>query len=163
MEIRYNKKLFGEVLRFGIVGTMAVVINYAIYWLLLPFMNENPAYAIGYIISFCANYFLSARFTFKSHTTKKLQFLPPTGTPQFLHLARSPQRMGSLSDVLHRRTIQLHNSPHRFQQTLKVPCLFHHYLACSAVAHTDNVQSTLSIFPVYSNTDSSISIGTFIF
>ena len=28
-------------------------------------------YAIGYIISFCANYFLSARFTFKSHTTKK--------------------------------------------------------------------------------------------
>ena len=71
MDFWHNKKLFGEVLRFGIVGTAAVVINYVIYWLLLPFMNENPAYAIGYIISFCANYFLSARFTFKSHTTKK--------------------------------------------------------------------------------------------
>ena len=127
MEFWHNKKLFGEVLRFGIVGTAAVVINYVIYWLLLPFMNENPAYAIGYIISFCANYFLSARFTFKSHTTKKngVGFAAAhvfNFFLQLIHLVRSTKNMGPAPHVLHSGPLKLHNSPNRIQQTLKVPC-----------------------------------------
>ena len=61
----FSKETFWELFRFGIVGVIAVAINYAIYLVLLPFMDKSIAYAIGYIISFCFNYWLSAHFTFK--------------------------------------------------------------------------------------------------
>ena len=50
---------------------IAVAINYAIYLILLPYIDKSIAYAIGYIISFCFNYLLSAHFTFKKETNKK--------------------------------------------------------------------------------------------
>ena len=66
-----NKETFWELCRFGIVGVVAVAINYAIYLVLLPYIDKSVAYAIGYIISFCFNYWLSAHFTFKKETNKK--------------------------------------------------------------------------------------------
>lgn len=66
-----SKDTFWELFRFGVVGVIAVAINYAIYLILLPFMDKSIAYAIGYIISFCFNYLLSAHFTFRKETNKK--------------------------------------------------------------------------------------------
>jgi putative flippase GtrA len=70
MEI-INKKLFGQAIRFCIVGVMAVAIHYAIYLLLKQWMVHVVAFAIGYFISFIANFFMTAKFTFKKDATTK--------------------------------------------------------------------------------------------
>lgn len=67
----FNRNTFGELFRFGIVGVIAVAINYAVYLILLPYIDKSVAYAVGYIISFCFNYLLSAHFTFRKETNKK--------------------------------------------------------------------------------------------
>ncbi len=59
-----NKQTFGEMIRFGIVGTTAAAIHYSIYWVLQHWINVNVAYTIGYVLSFLVNYYLSAHFTF---------------------------------------------------------------------------------------------------
>ena len=58
MEI-FNKKLFGQAIRFCIVGVMAVAIHYAIYLLLKQWIVNVVAFAIGYFISFIANFFMT--------------------------------------------------------------------------------------------------------
>jgi len=64
-----KKGTFGELIRFGIVGVLAVATHYAIYWLLQHWIDVNIAYTAGYIISFLGNYYLSAHFTFKEKTS----------------------------------------------------------------------------------------------
>jgi len=66
-----KKETFGEILRFGIVGTLAAAIHYGIYWILQHWINVNVAYTIGYALSFLMNYYLSAHFTFKEKTSAK--------------------------------------------------------------------------------------------
>ena len=66
-----KKATFGELIRFGIVGTTAAAIHYAIYWILQHWINVNVAYTIGYVLSFLVNYYLSAHFTFKEKTSTK--------------------------------------------------------------------------------------------
>lgn len=60
-----------EILRFVVVGTIAVAIQYLIYWLLLEFLKHNVAYIIGYLTSFVVNYLLTTRFTFKVSITHR--------------------------------------------------------------------------------------------
>lgn len=67
----FKRETLGEIFRFGIVGVLAVAIHYAIYWLLQYFIDVNIAFTVGYIISFFANYYLSAHFTFREDTNKK--------------------------------------------------------------------------------------------
>lgn len=64
-----KKQTLGEIFRFGIVGVIAVGIHYGVYWLLQRWMSVNIAFTIGYVISFVANYLLSATFTFRKHTS----------------------------------------------------------------------------------------------
>ena len=66
-----RKQTIGELFRFGIVGVLAVAIHYAIYWILQYWIDLNIAFTIGYIVSFFANYYLSAHFTFRADTTAK--------------------------------------------------------------------------------------------
>lgn len=56
---------FQEFIRFGIVGIIATIIHYSIYYLLLPIFNPTIAFTFGYIISFIANLLLTTFFTFK--------------------------------------------------------------------------------------------------
>ena len=58
-------KLSGEILRFGIVGTTALVIHYGVYYLLLRYTYLNVAFTSGYIISFLFNFMMTSWFTFK--------------------------------------------------------------------------------------------------
>jgi len=70
------RRKIGEILRFGIVGVLATLLQYAIYRGLIFFIpaDATPARAqalssvcmtIGYGISFVFNFFASTRFTFK--------------------------------------------------------------------------------------------------
>ena len=54
-----------EFIRFGIVGTLAVGVHYGLFYVLLPYMEKNLAFSIGYAISFLGNFFLSSYFTFR--------------------------------------------------------------------------------------------------
>ncbi|KGF40684.1 MULTISPECIES: GtrA family protein [Prevotellaceae] len=66
---RINRQLFFEVVRYGIVGILATVIHYGIYWILQHWVNINISYTIGYAISFICNLFLTSYFTFKKKVT----------------------------------------------------------------------------------------------
>lgn len=74
---KINKKSFGEILRFGIVGSLAVAIQYGVYLLCLQPYGHNLSFALSYVVSFLFNYILSVYFTFnvKSSTKRLLGFI----------------------------------------------------------------------------------------
>ncbi len=84
-----NSRTFGEIIRFIIVGIIATVIHYAIYWILMRWINYNIAYTIGYALSFICYFFLTSYFTFKSKATVKrgLGFGTAYLVNYFLHMA----------------------------------------------------------------------------
>ena len=57
--------------RFGIVGTTAMVIHYGIYYVLLPVMDVNIAYSTGYFLSFLCNFLMTSYYTFRVRPTWK--------------------------------------------------------------------------------------------
>lgn len=69
-QLRYNI-LTIEFVRFGIVGVIATLIHYIIYWLLLNYLSATISYTIGYAFSFLCNFWLSSKFTFKTKATIK--------------------------------------------------------------------------------------------
>ena len=83
-----KKETFGELIRFGIVGTTSAAIHYGIYWVLQHWIDVNVACTIGYILSFLVNYYLTAHFTFKEKTSAKngLGFSGAHLTNYFLHM-----------------------------------------------------------------------------
>lgn len=66
-----GRDTFFEILRFGIVGTVATAVHYGVYWLLHGVMNVSVAYTLGYLVSFVANYLMSARYTFRKKKSVK--------------------------------------------------------------------------------------------
>ena len=60
-----------EFIRFGIVGAIATVIHYVIYLIVKQVIDVNIAYTAGYLISLLCNFFLTARFTFRSEASVK--------------------------------------------------------------------------------------------
>lgn len=72
MNMKRLKKL-PEFIRFIMVGVFATALHYGLYFIFQRFINVNIAYSIGYILSFIANFYLTALFTFgKSHPGRKL-------------------------------------------------------------------------------------------
>ncbi len=66
-----SRQRLGEVVRFCIVGVIAVVIQYAVYQLLLPYMHPTLGNTIAYLVSFLFNYIASTRFTFRVKSTAR--------------------------------------------------------------------------------------------
>lgn len=58
-------KQLPEFIRFAMVGIVATVIHYGLYFILQQIINVNIAYTLGYACSFTANFYLSAYFTFR--------------------------------------------------------------------------------------------------
>lgn len=83
-----NSQRLREFIRFGFVGALATGIHYGLYYLLNLVMNVNVAYTIGYIIAWFCNFYLSARFTFKSETSVKrgVGFAISHGINYMLHI-----------------------------------------------------------------------------
>lgn len=71
-----NRQRLGEVVRFGIVGTIAVLIQYGVYLPLVSLMSKSMAMTIAYIVSFCFNFIASTHYTFhvKANTKHGLGF-----------------------------------------------------------------------------------------
>lgn len=60
-----RRRQLAEVMRFGMVGVVATVIQVVVYNLLLTLLNELVANLLGYIVSLTFNYFASTYFTFR--------------------------------------------------------------------------------------------------
>ena len=85
-----------QFIRFAIVGALATAIHYGLY-LLIVWANDigedetlytNIAYSIGYVVAWCANFYLSAHFTFQSNTSLKrgIGFALSHGVNYVLHI-----------------------------------------------------------------------------
>ena len=71
-----QRQKLGEVVRFGIVGVAATLVQYAVYWLLIQFISDEMpasraqfwstvAMTVGYFISFVFNFYASTHYTFR--------------------------------------------------------------------------------------------------
>ncbi len=60
-----QRQKLGEVLRFGVVGVVATLLQLVIYWILLPWSSVAVANTVGYAISFVFNFLASTRYTFR--------------------------------------------------------------------------------------------------
>lgn len=61
----------GEAFRFVVVGGVATLFHYGLYYVLLRLGGEeNLSYTVGYLVSFLLNFYLTARFTFRSRPSK---------------------------------------------------------------------------------------------
>lgn len=67
----FSDPKYGQFLRFCINGVLAVAIQYAVYLLMIQWMNEYVANTIGYIVSFCCNFIITSYWTFKSRPSLK--------------------------------------------------------------------------------------------
>ena len=61
----------GEIIRFGIVGTVSTLIQAGTYCLLVGILNYVVANTIAYIVSFIFNYIASTKYTFRVKSTAK--------------------------------------------------------------------------------------------
>ena len=66
-------KQIPEFLRFVMVGLFATGLHYGIYFVLQKFIQVN-AYTLGYVLSFVANFYLTAYFTFGQPPSWKKAF-----------------------------------------------------------------------------------------
>lgn len=71
MNLKLDRARIYELLRFGLVGVVATLIHYVIYWLLKQYNDYNIAYITGYVISFVCNFFLTSYFTFRAKVNVK--------------------------------------------------------------------------------------------
>jgi len=87
--IFFTRKRIFQLLRFGIVGIIATVIHYGIYWIFLKWINPTLAYSIGYAVSFIFNFFLSSYFTFniRPDIKKGIGFAFSHGINYLLHIS----------------------------------------------------------------------------
>ncbi len=77
-----KREKLGEVIRFGIVGGLATVLQYGIYLVIMPVLSHfipqmgdhtlaTTANTIAYIVSFIFNFIASTRYTFKVKANAK--------------------------------------------------------------------------------------------
>ena len=66
-----RRQQLGEVIRFGIVGVLATLLQYAIYWVLIHWLAPTISMTIGYAISFAFNFVASTRYTFRVKASAK--------------------------------------------------------------------------------------------
>jgi putative flippase GtrA len=73
------KKLFEQIVKFGIVGAIAFVIDYAVLFILVQFfgMDSIAAATISFTVSVIFNYLASMKYVFvgRSDQSKKTQFI----------------------------------------------------------------------------------------
>ncbi len=63
---KISKERLLEIIRFCIVGTLAVAIQYSTYYFMLTSLGHNFAFVLSYLISFAFNFILTVYFTFES-------------------------------------------------------------------------------------------------
>ena len=66
-----QREKLGEIIRFGIVGTVSTLIQAGTYCLLVGILNYVVANTIAYIVSFIFNYIAATKYTFRVKSTAK--------------------------------------------------------------------------------------------
>ena len=66
-----QREKLGEIVRFGIVGIVATLIQAGTYCLLVGVLNYVVANTIAYVVSFLFNYIASTHYTFRVKSTAK--------------------------------------------------------------------------------------------
>lgn len=66
-----HRQQLGEVLRFAVVGIVATLVQYGIYWILIRWLSPTVAMTIGYALSFVFNFVASTRYTFRVKASAK--------------------------------------------------------------------------------------------
>ena len=73
------RKLINQIMRFGVVGVLAFIIDYGIFVLLANWLNIHYLVAniFGFTISLIFNYLMSMKFVFerKEDADKKKEFI----------------------------------------------------------------------------------------
>lgn len=71
-QIRHSEKKKAEVIRYGITGALATLLQYVIYLMGLNLLGLSPTVStiVSYGLSFIANFFLSNIFTFRTSPNK---------------------------------------------------------------------------------------------
>lgn len=59
-------RLRGQAGRFVVVGGVATLVHYGIYYVLCLWLPVWLAYTVGYALSFLLNFYLTARYTFRT-------------------------------------------------------------------------------------------------
>ena len=74
------KKLFEQIVKFGIVGAIAFVIDYAVLFVLVQFLHMDSIIAatISFTVSVIFNYLASMKYVFvgRADQSKQTQFIP---------------------------------------------------------------------------------------
>lgn len=66
-----HREKLHEVIRFGITGVVSTIVTYALYYILLFWINPTISFTIAYIMAMVVNYLLTTSFTFKVKANKK--------------------------------------------------------------------------------------------
>lgn len=66
-----HRQKIGEVIRFGITGVVSTIVTYAVYYILLFWLNPTVSFTIAYLIAMVVNYLMTTSFTFKVKANKK--------------------------------------------------------------------------------------------
>ena len=64
-----RKEALGELVRFALVGGLATLLHWLIYWGMLPWCNAYVAYSAAYMLSFLFNFLATSYVTFRSRPT----------------------------------------------------------------------------------------------
>ena len=101
-----------EFVRFILVGVFATALHYGIYLLLQRLINVNIAYTLGYALSFIANFYLTAYFTFgkKPSWGKAFGFIQLPAThraTEYISLVGTAETLRPCSRIRHRHSGQL--------------------------------------------------------
>lgn len=87
----FDKKKWEEPARFVVTGTIATVVQYAVYYALMDLIGVSWAWSVGYVISFICNFVLTTYFTFKVKPDKK-----KAGGFAVSHMVNWAMQMGTL-------------------------------------------------------------------
>lgn len=66
-----NREKIGEILRFGITGTVSTLTNYLTYYIFLEWFAPTLSFTLAYLVAMAINYSLTTSFTFKVKANMK--------------------------------------------------------------------------------------------
>lgn len=67
----WHQERFQEVVRFGIVGSVAALIQFLVYFFTVAMWNHNLSIVVSYLVSMCFNFLMTVYFTFRVSPSMK--------------------------------------------------------------------------------------------